>query len=151
VTTEKEAIQRVHNFFDTEEFKNAKPFGNAQDALLKLSHRYKLVIVTARDTIIEQVTREWLDRHFQELVSSIHFTAQYNLDGLARSKAEVIKAIGATYLIDDAPDHISEAAKAGVHCVLFGVYPWNKNVQVSADVVRCADWQAVLEYFDGIS
>lgn len=147
--SEEEAIRRVHNFFETDEFMQAEPYKEARTVLQELSKRFELVVVTARDTIIEKVTRNWLDEHFSELFSAVHFTAQYNLEGLSKSKADVIRSIRAQYLIDDAPDHILKAAEAGVVCVLFGDYPWNQEKELPKDFVRCKDWAEVLDYFNG--
>lgn len=143
------AIKRVQRFFETDEFKSSVPFDEAVQALRQLSEHFTLILVTARDEIIEEVTREWLERHFQGIFSSAHFTMHYNLDGKKRSKAKVAVTEGAEYLIDDTPAMVNEAARAGVRGVLFGDYPWNRADKLLAGVTRCKDWAAVLEYFDG--
>lgn len=149
--TEEEAIRRVQRFYGTKEFLQSKPAEEAEAVLRHLSERYELVIVTARDTILEEATHEWLQRHFRELFRKVHFTAHYALDGTRKSKADLCKEINASYLIDDTPHHALPAAKAGVKVLLFGDYPWNQIAELPAGVVRCKDWQAVQEYFDGLS
>lgn len=144
-----EAIRRVHQFFDTPQFRNAKPFKEAVAALRVLDDRYNLVVVTSRDTLIEQVTLSWLDEHFTEVFKDVHFTAIYSLEGKARSKIDVCRSIGASYIIDDVLDTTEKAATAGMRAVLFGDYPWNKADDLPKGVTRCKDWPAVLEYFDG--
>ncbi|HSX43078.1 MAG TPA: hypothetical protein VLF59_03245 [Candidatus Saccharimonadales bacterium] len=146
-----DAIRRVHAFFKDEMFLSQQPFGEARQVLGWLDSCYDLVIVTARDTIIEAVTRDWLDEHFADLFKGVHFTAQYNLEGKSRTKAEALHEIGASYLIDDSPSNILPALEAGLWCVLFGDYPWNQLEPLPEGVVRCKDWDAVKEYFDGIT
>lgn len=146
--TAKEAIKRVHFFFESREFKNAKPFSEAKDVLTHLSARYELVVVTARDSIVEQVTRDWLEHHFADLIREAHFTAFYSLEGKTRRKSDVCNEIGAKFLIDDSLSNVLGASVEGVQSILFGNYPWNQADELPSNVVRCIDWPAVLEYFD---
>lgn len=144
-----QAIKRVHKFFDTPAFLNPTPYDDALEALRKLSERYVLVVVTARDTIVEKVTREWLETHFEELFQEAHFTASYNLEGKSQTKADVCLALGAGYLIDDSLDNITGVAEVGIRGLLYGHYPWNQSDRLHEGITRVKDWQEVLEYFDG--
>jgi uncharacterized HAD superfamily protein len=143
-----EAIKRVQKFFETDEFKNSQPFEEAMESIKKLAERFTLVIVTSRDGIIEETTRNWLDKHFPQLFHDAHFTGLYSLDGGAKSKAGVAKEIKADYMIDDSFDHISQAAEHGIKGLLFGEYPWNNYQELPNNVVRVKDWHEVLEYFN---
>lgn len=146
--TIEEAIKRVQKFFVTPDFLEAQPIEEALDALKKLSQRYELIVITARDGIIEEVTREWLDKHFPELFKEAHFTARFNLEGKSLSKADIGKNAGAQYLIDDTLDNVIEASKTGVTALLFGEYPWNQIDELPEGLIRLKDWQEVLEYFN---
>jgi uncharacterized HAD superfamily protein len=144
-----EAIRRVHRFFDTQMFKDSKPFSEAKHAVRKLSRNYEMIVITARDTILERVTRDWLDEHFKELFTATHFTARYNLEGEIQTKASVALTNKTDYLIDDALDHCEDAAKVGIKALLFGDYPWNQTDKLPKGVVRVKNWQEVLDYFEG--
>ncbi|OGL36812.1 hypothetical protein A3E49_02105 [Candidatus Saccharibacteria bacterium RIFCSPHIGHO2_12_FULL_49_19] len=144
-----EAIRRVHRFFDTQTFKNSMPFSEAKQAVLELSRNYKMIVITARDTILERATKDWLDEHFKELFTATHFTARYNLEGEIQTKASVALANKTDYLIDDALDHCEDAAKVGIKALLFGEYPWNQSDKLPKGVVRVKNWQEVLDYFEG--
>jgi len=143
-----EAVKRVHGFYETPEFLDSPPYEEAITALRKLSNRFEIVVITARDSIIERVTRDWLDKHFKDLVREAHFTARFSLEGKNRTKALVCLEIGAGYLIDDAPDNALEAAAQGVNVLLFGDYPWNDLKEMPEGITKVKDWQEVLEYFD---
>lgn len=149
--TLEEAVKRVHSFYETSEFKSAKPFHEALGVLNTLSHKYDLVVVTARDSIIEESTRLWLKEHFKDLIMQAHFTAFYSLEGKMRKKADVCLEIKAKYLIDDSLGNILGAAEVDVHGILFGDYPGNQIVELPPNVIRCKDWAAVLEYFNAES
>jgi len=143
-----EAVKRVHGFFNTPNFLNSRPFKEAVEAINTLSKNHKMIVVTGRDTIIEDVTRAWLDKHFGELFAEAHFTARYNLDGNSRTKAEVCLKAGADYLVDDTIEDTLEAAANGIQSLLFGDYPWNKSSKFPDGVIRLKNWQEVLEYFE---
>ncbi|MGB4759303.1 MAG: hypothetical protein WBP26_04565 [Candidatus Saccharimonadales bacterium] len=148
VKTSKEAIRWVHTFFESDDFKKASPFEEAIHVLGKLAERYELVVITARDSIIEEVSRSWLSEHFGDLIKEAHFTAFYSLEGRIRKKADVCLEIKAKYLIDDSLGNILSAAGVGVQGILFGDYPWNQTAALPANVIQCKDWSTVLEYFN---
>jgi len=148
VETIEEAVRRVQSLIHTPEFLAGEPTEEAVEALRKLSENYNLAVVTARDTIIEKVTRDWLDEYFSEIVNEAHFTARYNLEGKSRPKAEVCQEIGAIALIDDSPVNAIEVARSGTKVLLFGDYPWNQKYEQVPGITRVKNWQEVLEYFD---
>ena len=143
-----EAIRRVQVFFDSDEFKAIRPFEDARRALAQLNERYDLMVLTARDTIIEATTREWISEHFADLFREVHFTAKYSLEGKRRQKADVLRETKASYLIDDALENIIPATDVGIRGLLYGDYPWNQTNSLSGGVTRVKDWAAVLQYFD---
>jgi len=147
--SDEEAIRNVQRFFESPEFTDAQPFTEAKAVLARLSQRFRLIVVTARDTMIEEMTREWLNHHFADLIEDAHFTAKYTLEGTRKSKADVCRKIGAEYLIDDSADNVVAVAKIGIQGLLFGVYPWGEVAELPAGVTRCKDWAAVEAYFDG--
>ncbi len=127
---------------------------NAKSTLVKLAKKYKLVIVTSRRRAIQKDTLEWLDKHFKGIFAELHFAGIWDdLEKdlkfrLKATKAEIVKQIGADYLIDDQPKHCFAAAEAGIMSLLFGDYRWNRSVQLPKGVIRVKSWQEVLEYFN---
>jgi 5'(3')-deoxyribonucleotidase len=146
-----EAIKRVQRFFTTPDFLEARPIDEASDALQQLSETYNLIVITARDNIIEGVTKSWLDRHFPEIFKESHFTARFNLEGGSKAKSAVALSAKAKYLIDDTLENALDAASVGLEVLLFGEYPWNQLDKLPENVTRIKNWQEVLEYFDGRS
>ncbi len=144
-----EAVKRVHSYFETEAFKNEKPYDATGPALDELDKNYELFIITGRDEVIEDTTRDWLQTYFPDVFKEVHFTSQYSLVGKSRSKAEVTALLNADYFIDDNLPAVTEVAASGVPSLLFGDYPWNETDSLPGNVTRVADWPAVLKYFDG--
>ena len=143
------ARRRVHKFFKTPEFENAKPFKEAKQSLQKLSHHFNLIAVTSRDYFLEKMTVGWLEEHFKSIFDDVHFTARYSVEGEARSKTDVALKAGAEYLIEDSLEHAYDAAGKGIQVLLFGDYPWNQAKKLPPGITRVRNWQEVLQYFDG--
>ncbi|MFZ1812755.1 MAG: hypothetical protein WAU02_04570 [Candidatus Saccharimonadales bacterium] len=149
VSTVEEAVRRVHAFYETPEFIGAQPYQSALRVLPLVSNYYDIVVVTARDIdILEQFTHQWLNEHFAGLYREVHFTGQYNLTGKMRTKQEVLRLIGANYLIDDSLVNCLQAVEMGATGLLFGDYPWNQTERIPDGVIRVQDWDAVEVYFE---
>ncbi len=129
-------------------------FRHKSDALPILEHlkkRYNLVIVTSRRSQVKSETYEWIERHFNGVFDGIHFAGFFDtlsLDRVRMTKADIVKGIGAHYLVDDQIKHCEATAAAGMDCVLFGDYGWNRQDQLPPRVTRCVAWREVGEYFD---
>ena len=133
---------------------NFRILDDVHHALEQLSKNYRLVILTSRRKKIKQETLEWLAQNFGDVFSEVHFTGFWDTkDPTAHlmTKAELSRAIGADYLIDDQPRHCIGAANAGVKSILFGDYAQSKGIKLPKGVIRCKNWQGVLEYFDAQS
>ena len=142
-----EAVRRVHHFYDTQEFLSSKPYVETRGVLARLGVDYELIVVTARDALLEEITLHWLEEHFSEVFSQVHFTKHFNLDGKRRDKVEVLLEEGVRYFIDDSISNVDLAAAAGIDCVLFGDYPWNQIDELPVGMTRCRNWAEVAEYF----
>lgn len=124
----------------------------AEKVVKRLSQHYKLVITTSRVEHVRQATLDWVNTHFKDMFEEIHFAGFY--DSLQKNatkltKADLLKSIGADYLIDDQPKHCFAAAEIGINSILFGDYQWSRGIKkLPEHVTRCKDWLAVQEYFD---
>ena len=125
---------------------------NAHQALEELAKNFRLVILTSRRKVVKEETLNWLSNNFAGLFDEVHFTGFWdsiNQGSHLLTKADLTKAIGAQYLIDDQPKHCFAAAEAGVKAVLFGNGAESRNLKLPEGVTRCKNWQEVLEYFNG--
>lgn len=147
-----EAHKRWLEFMNSGIIEQYDVIPEAKDALEKLADRFILIVVTSRRDSLLGITREWLDANYPGIITEIVGAQIYGTgkaDAHALTKAEVLQQLSADYLIDDQPKHCIGAAGVGVKAVLYGGYPWNRDVGIPSDVTRCDDWQTVLEYFDG--
>jgi 5'(3')-deoxyribonucleotidase len=125
-----------------------RPHLGAREAIAQLSKRYAFIAITSRNESWKQLTEAWLEEYFPGMIQKVHFAGNKE-HVLKRSKGEVSAEIGAEWLIDDNPEHCSDAIVHGVKGVLFGNYGWQHTAPEG--VICCKDWAAVLEYLDGIS
>jgi len=144
-----EAEERYKQFVSSGAHFTTPVMPGAITALKHLKKRFDLVVVTARNHSYMDATHAWLNKHFPDVFQSIHFTPLRGDGDQKVEKASVVAELGASYLIDDHIGHCLPAARAGVTCLLFGDYGWNKDA-VPTNMVRVKDWRAVQEYFDGI-
>lgn len=128
-------------------------YNEAKPVLIELKKKYELVIVSSRGPSIQKDTIEWINGHFKDIFTEFHFAKiwgepLHTIDKLKLTKGELLKEIGAGYLIDDQPKHCLAAAEAGIEVLLFGDYGWNRHTKLLANMARVENWQEVKKYFD---
>lgn len=121
-------------------------YADSLEVLTQLSKAYDLVVVTARNGDQKPETEKWLRQNFPDIFSHVVF-ADGHVGLAVKNKGDICKEIGASWLVDDNPDHCKDAVDKGITAVLFGEYGWHRNIP--SDVVACKDWLAIGEYFDG--
>ena len=120
------------------------PLVSGADVALKaLSKYYDLEFITSRPAEWEAATQLYMSGKLDGLVIKTHFTEKR--EGL--TKGQICRELGASWHIDDNPDHCQSVIDEGIGAILFGEYGWHYKIPDGA--VHCKDWPAVLEYFDG--
>jgi len=144
------ASRRIDAYAESSAFTNREPVREVTHCLRALAKRYELHVLTGRNDVVTELTNDWLRCYFPEVFASVNFSNLFDPDK-KRSKGEMCVELGASFLIDDHLPNVKSAAEYGLRAVLFGNYPWNQADELPPGVTRCADWPAVLEYFDGAS
>jgi uncharacterized HAD superfamily protein len=122
----------------------------AEGVLRGLKRDYDLVIVTSRRNMIRQETEAWIERYFAGIFSAVHFAGMWdngNRGGYMASKLDLVREVGADYLIDDQLKHCLPVAEAGISAILYGDYAWNRMAALPKNATRCKNWREVGEYF----
>lgn len=145
-----EATEKVHDFFKTDHFKQIAVLPRAQAGIAALKQKgFNLVVVTSRQLVIEDATRDWLRRNFpDDTFSHVAFGNHWGKQGVKTSKAELCRSLGAQVLIDDSLAYASEVALQGVHALLFdldGAYMWNQQPNLPSGVTRVTGWDMAVE------
>ncbi len=145
------AVRRVNEFLESPEYYHSVPIIEATETIRWLRNKYELHIVTGRPSLVEEATRQWLERHFPDIFETVIFTNSYmsgDKEANIRSKGDVCLQLGATVLIDYNLEHALSAADAGLQVLLFGDYPWNRTDKLPSSVRRVQAWSEIREYFD---
>ncbi len=151
-TDHEETLRRAKQYNFSGAIESMSHFEDAKRVLNKLAHSFELVIITARRKELSQATQQWIEKHYPETFWNIYHAGIWDtehVDAVTHTKADVCAEIGVSYLIDDQSKHCNAAQAAGVQAIMFGDYPWNRSDELFKGVVRCVDWDKVLEYFDG--
>jgi deaminated glutathione amidase len=147
--TPDECNAEIHSFFASDIFKTSvEPIQGAYESLLRLSEKFELHVVTARQLIYEKITRKWLDQNYPNVFTEVHFGNHYCEPGQkSRKKSEICRSIGAICLIDDSLKYAKDCASNNIACVLFGDYAWNQGIVDELHhmqfVQRASTWTAV--------
>ena len=65
----------------------------AFEALNRLQQNCDLVVVTSRQHVIQDVTLNWLDRHYPGLFQEVYFGNHFALQGTSRKKSDICKCV----------------------------------------------------------
>ncbi len=117
----------------------------AADVLAKLSQDFEIVLVTSRDKETALATARWIEENLGVIHKGLHVLGNHKTKAKPLSKGEVCREIGASWLIDDNPEHCLSAIDHGVKAILFGNYGWHHSAP--KHLTLCRDWQSVEEYF----
>ncbi|KAG0202905.1 hypothetical protein BGX28_004722 [Mortierella sp. GBA30] len=154
-----ESIAKWRLFFDSPYFLKVEPVeGSLETLKLLKSRRFSLVIVTARQQFVADLTKKFVDRHFPGIFESIYFanhflTEEEKLTFISKPKSVICRDVHAQLLIDDSLENAAEVAKAGIPVLLFdlhGKYKWNKledGQQLPDKVTRVKSWKEVQAWF----
>ncbi|GJJ76606.1 hypothetical protein EMPS_08965 [Entomortierella parvispora] len=157
--TREESINKWRTFFDSPYFLKVEPVeGSLETLKLLKSRRFSLVIVTARQQFVADLTKKFVDRHYPGIFESIYFanhflTEQEKMTFISKPKSVICRDVHAQLLIDDSLENAIEVSKAGIPVLLFdlnGSYKWNKladGQELPEKVTRVKSWKDVQAWF----
>jgi hypothetical protein len=63
----------------------------ALEALTRMGGSYDLVVVTSRQHAIQDLTLDWIDRHFPGIFQEVFFGNHWALEGVATKKSDICR------------------------------------------------------------
>jgi 5'(3')-deoxyribonucleotidase len=146
--TKEQAVERVFEFYHSEEFPQLVPVEGAVEAVNNLKVKYDLVVVSSRPAFMLERTHQSIDKYFPGCFSEVHLTDSYGPVGLYRKKSQVCQEVGAVAIIDDHIENTRDCALNGVKPYLFRA-PWNlmySDRQLESEgITPLRDWSDALE------
>lgn len=149
--TYSEALRRLDEIYETDIFLSISPKEGAKDVIMSLRSSYDLVVLTSRRKSSSVHSRYWIEAHYPGCFSEVYFSGIYdkNLEDhsvVNLTKGEMLKQIGASYLIDDEPKHCISAAALGVPSVLF--QPRANSTQIDTSLITTLNsWSDVGRFY----
>lgn len=140
--TREEAIDKVFEFYDAEEFNNIPVIPGAQHVVNELRQNHELVIVTARPEAIREKTESWINRHFPKTFSTVHIANRFSKSGPQTTKAEICEKNGIDMLIDDSLDYALQSVAPHRRILLFD-NPWNQHPELPTGITRVHSWEDI--------
>lgn len=140
--TFEDTVSKVNEFYASDYFSSVKPINGSLEGLNTLKSNNNLIAITARPTSIEHQTKEWIERHFGSVFSSIYMTNQYSLNSTGIAKSQICSRLGVDVLIEDSLENALECSKYTKHVFLFDT-PWNK-CELPENITRVHSWEELL-------
>ena len=146
------AIDRVMEFFKSEDIKCVNHIDGVEDVLVELkSNGHELIIVTSRPDCFKDVTVNWINENLEggiDMFSDVHHIVscekELSKDNVFRTKAEFIKKNPVDIFIDDRYSHLVDIGKLGVKTILFSRI-WNEKDTLLPNMYRANSWGEVVE------
>ncbi len=137
-----EARETIDNFFFHDDHLKAIPIKGSQEAIERLSKSNNLHIITAKPDMLEQITKEWLDKHFPNKFKAVYFANWFIKNEKKRNKSEICLETGTDIFIDDSLDTAVDVSSVGIPVLLFDK-PWNQKVDLPDNVTRVYSWEEI--------
>jgi len=145
--TEQESTTLVREFYESEEFKNLKPFKHSAYALYQLKERgHKLYAVTGRQSVAREGTEEWLNKYFIGVFDDLVMTNSFTVNEVPKS--DLCLAMNLSTIIDDSFQTCVDCHGKGleaIHYVGEPMYPWCHERH--PDINTVSNWIEVLNEF----
>lgn len=141
--TKEQAVQKVYDFHQTPYFKKIKPIPHSQDAIRALKTKHIFYIITSRQEEVQRETEQWINEHFPDTFSEIHFTNRYSQSKQPTSKANVCCSLNIDMLIDDSLEYALECQKLEKNVLLMDS-PWNRTPSLPDAIKRIFSWKDVI-------
>lgn len=141
--TKEEAAERIPTFFQDVDMFSMPPMEGAVKALNRLKERFRMYVISARDTSAVKVSESWIEKYFSGVFEEVHLGIANPMDqGEGVSKAEMCVQVGAKLLIDDQIVHARECANLGIKLLVLGDNPWSRERTLPLNSYRVRNWIA---------
>ncbi|MDL2363400.1 MAG: hypothetical protein QFB86_03410 [Patescibacteria group bacterium] len=142
---------RVNDFYDSDTIARYVHKAGSQEVLTKLAEQYTIIAITARQRRSQDITNNWIHARYPGVFGDVQYAGIYDAplveEQMSMTKGSLFASNEVSYVIDDQLKHCLAAAELGIATILFGDYPWNQADELPKNIQRCADWQAVGDYF----
>ena len=139
-----EVMERVHEFYNTEEFENLLPVEGSVEGIDKINGN-NLYVITSRKSNLQTITTSWLEKTFGNVFSDIILTNQFSDSKTDKpiTKSEVAKKLKLDFMVEDAVHYAEDIAAKGISVFLLDK-PWNKSHAGNKKITRVKNWDELV-------
>lgn len=138
-------LEIMYRFFKEGEVMKIEPVKGAQAGIKELVKDNDLYLVSGRQSILQEVTEQWIEKYFPNVFQGVYLMNQHSLDGgVVSDKGTACKKLGCEVLIDDGSWHVEPVMNEGVKVIILN-HPWNDYHQLPKSVLRADNWEEIVE------
>jgi|SRR3989344_5882986 len=148
--TKDEDYKRFSEFFNSDYVSRILPLEGSQKAIIILSKRNELYVITSRPLSIKDATKKLIESNYGGSFLEIHHTDEITdftfkkADGKRRTlKVDICKKLNVELMIEDSLDKAISCAEGGINTFLMDT-PWNQNGTLPKNIKRVYGWEHIL-------
>lgn len=132
-------------FLSSDLMLNANPINWSIETIQELLEKWiELHIITARPNHLYEFTNLWINKHFKEKFSWVHFST--TPENIRIPKFEICKNLWINLIIEDNIDYAMEFADNDIKVIILEK-PWNKNrVENHNNIIRVKNWEEIVKH-----
>ena len=139
-----EVLNFIYEFFETKHFKECSVIDGSLDALTELKKENELLIVSARQKFLTEISKDWICKNFPGIFTSINILDNpYGKNSnIYTKKSDFCEKNCVDVIIEDDLSFVKDFN--GKTKVLLFDQPWNRKGELNENVVRVKNWDEVL-------
>mgnify|MGYP000344961988 CR=1 FL=1 len=137
-----EIIRDFNEFVCSSAGENQKPVFGAVDSVFKLSKKYDLISISAREEKLRKITDKLIFEIFDGNIKQTFYTGGFSNDFSKKSKGALAKKLGVEIFIDDNLHEVFDCSNYKINSYLLD-YPYNQG-KLSENIVRVFSWRDLI-------
>lgn len=139
-----EIINLIYEMYESGFYKNMTPVKGSIDGVQKLKEKHQLFVITSRQKHFEVQTMEWIEKFFPDTFEKVILTNYASKEGKEKSKADICNDLEIDVFIDDQIRYCNACLNQKRSVFIFDC-PWNKEGEISPDIVRVQNWAEIVQ------
>ncbi|MBI5797528.1 hypothetical protein HZA98_01330 [Candidatus Woesearchaeota archaeon] len=136
------AYQMVDEFYTSSFFSDIPPIPGSQKAIESLHIQgSRLSVITARPHYIQEESISWVEKHFPERITSVHFVGIYN-ENTSTAKKNICDKLAVDAFVEDNLD-TAKACISQCRRVFLLDTPWNQGA--TNGIERVKSWEEIIQ------
>lgn len=145
--SKKDSLKISQEFGRSEKFHQMELVKDSIESIKGLFENHEIFFITSRPLDLKEKTYNFLKKHFPDKEINLHISSGAWSSDL-ETKGEICKRLEIDFMIEDSASFANECSGNGMKIFLLNK-PWNKNEDISEEVIRVEGWKEILEHIEG--